>query len=129
MRSTPNLSVERYRIKEGRLSSCRFDGNNGAFRLPAPTRTLFVIVSDGLGWEHVSVSVEDRPEVCPTWGEMCWWVKDLFWSTDECVLQYHPRGSEYRNLHEGCLHLWRPIGVDIPEPNPEMVAPAKAGAR
>ena len=36
--------------------------------------TLRVLFSDGLGWDHVSVSLADR---CPTWAEMCF-IKDLF---------------------------------------------------
>jgi len=55
------------------------------------------------GWEHVSVSCEDRT---PTWDEMCM-VKDAFWSEEEAVVQMHPPRSQYVNLHPYCLHLWR----------------------
>lgn len=131
MRPTPNLAVERFRIRVGRLASSRFDGNNGAFEIPLrPGRAAYVITSDGLGWEHVSVSIVGEQR-CPTWEEMCD-VKDLFWGPDECVVQFHPPQSEYRNLHEHCLHLWRPTDAVIPRPDPETVAPAKfakAGAR
>ncbi len=63
------------------------------------------IVSGGSGekWEHVSVSCADR---CPTWAEMSR-VKEMFWSDDETVLQFHPRQSEYINQHPYCLHLWK----------------------
>lgn len=71
----------------------------------------------GDGWEHVSVSLVNR---CPTWDEMCF-VKDLFWSPEETVVQYHPRASEYVNNHPYCLHLWRPIGVGLPLPPPGLV--------
>jgi hypothetical protein len=59
-------------------------------------------------WEYVSVSAPDR---CPTWEEMCF-VKDLFWSGSETVIQFHPKKSEYVNTHENCLHLWKRVGVD-----------------
>lgn len=62
-------------------------------------------------WEHVSVSLNNR---CPTWREMKF-VKDLFWEQDELVLQFHPPKSDYVNVHEYCLHLWRsPFAVELP---------------
>lgn len=112
MKPTPNLAVERYRIRTGRLASFRTDGNNGAFELPFGGHTLAVIVSDGDGWDHVSVSLGDR---CPTWEEMCH-VKDLFFEPEECVVQYHPPRSEYVNNCGECLHLWRPHDAVIPRP-------------
>ena len=77
-----------------------------------PHRPLDVIFSDGLGWEHVSVSTRGR---CPNWPEMCL-VKNLFWSPEDCVIQYHPPEAEYVNDHPYCLHLWRPQGVAVPIP-------------
>lgn len=68
-------------------------------------------------WEHVSVSCIDR---CPTWAEMHL-VKQMFWSDDETVLQFHPRKSEYVNRHEYALHLWRQVGVDHPLPPNHLV--------
>lgn len=126
MRTAPIKNIEPFRVREGPMASSRFDGNNGAWRIPGPIAgdgsraTLTVIASDGLGWEHVSVST---PRRTPTWEEMSY-VKDLFWPEDECVVQYHPPRSVYRNHHEHCLHLWRPIGAEIPMPDPELVAPA-----
>lgn len=58
-------------------------GNNGVFFCKiAHGQTLRVIVSDVMGWEHVSVSRKDR---CPTWEEMCQ-IKDMFWGKDDCVI-------------------------------------------
>lgn len=59
--------------------------------------------SDEGGMEHVSVAFKDR---CPTWEEMCI-VKDVFWREDEVCIQLHPKKSEYVNIHENCLHIWR----------------------
>lgn len=69
---------------------------------------------DASDWEHVSVSCADR---CPTWDEMCA-VKDLFWTGEETVVQFHPRKSRYKNHHEFCLHLWRRIDGDALFPLP-----------
>lgn len=124
MKPAPNLAVERYRIRTGALATSRVDGNNGAFELPSPTKgagMLTLMVSDGAGWDHVSVSTPTR---CPTWEEMCH-VKDLFFGPEECVVQYHPPRSVYRNYHPFCLHLWRPQSEPaVPMPPALLVAPA-----
>lgn len=86
-----------------------------------PSKQAEVQWSNGGGWEHVSVSWPSR---CPTWGEMCK-VKDIFFRKDEWVMELHPPESEYVNLHEYCLHLWKPIGQDIPTPPSFMVGPRK----
>lgn len=112
---------ENYRLKQGAMSSDYTFGNNGAFIVPyrihGIKQTMFVIASDQLGWEHVSVSREDRT---PVWEEMCI-VKDLFWDKEDCVIQYHPPHSEYVNNHLHCLHLWRPVGVQLPMPDSILV--------
>lgn len=81
----------------------------------------WTIVSDGAGWEHVSVHiVSDGKQRTPSWAEMCK-IKDFFWDDTETVVQFHPPKSEYVNNHKHCLHLWKPVGVDIPRPDPELV--------
>ncbi len=69
-----NTAIEKYRILAGPLGSDTSYGNNGAFEIPLGGRKVYVIASDGAGWEHVSVSLKGR---CPTWNEMCW-IKELF---------------------------------------------------
>lgn len=103
-----------YRVRTGRMGSDDSIGNNGAFIVPLRHgQHVQVIAGDGLGWEHVSVSRRDR---CPTWGEMCQ-IKAMFWDAEDCVVQYHPPESDYINNHPNCLHLWRPIGVELPRPD------------
>lgn len=90
----------------------------GLFRVPGPCgRDLKVIASNGLGWDHVSVSLPNR---CPNWPEMCT-VKELFWDSEEAVMQLHPPRSEWVNNHSYCLHLWRPQKEEIPLPAGELV--------
>ena len=122
-----------YRIRDGLMGSDDSFGNDGAFHIKtppfpgAPKINLNTIASGGEGWEHVSVSIPnanqgpDRTRT-PTWFEMCY-VKDLFWDPEDCVIQYHPAASEYVNAHPGVLHLWRPIGVEIPRPPAMLVGP------
>lgn len=76
-------------------------------------------------WEHVSVTIAPKGKAatrCPTWEEMCW-VKEQFWTENECVVEYHPPKSEYVSFHNFCLHLWRPTGQALPMPDAIMVGP------
>src|ERR1700679_2099300 len=49
----------------------------GMFRFTLDDKMIRCMASDGAGWRHVSVSVENDRR-CPTWQIMCK-VKDLFW--------------------------------------------------
>ena len=113
------LVPDAYRIRDGVVGSDESAGNNGAFCLPvgADGRQLLIVASDGMGWEHVSIHATDGlgTDYTPTWDEMCR-VKDLFWDPEDVVMQLHPRRSQYVNEHPHTLHLWRPIGIAIPEP-------------
>lgn len=111
-------SLEKYRLRndERRIYGCNGDSGNGCFKVHVDGRSFFVIASNGGGWEHVSVQPCNRKrKSCPTWEEMCK-IKDMFFQPEECVIEYHPPKSDYVNNVETCLHLWRPIGVDIPMP-------------
>jgi hypothetical protein len=97
-------------------------GNNGAFFIPGRPGSgppFKVIASDGDGmpdntqkWEHVSVSLPHR---VPEWKEMCF-IKAHFWDDDDTVVQFHPPRSEWVNNHNYCLHMWRPVGVELIRP-------------
>lgn len=81
------------------------------------TKSAVIIFSNGGGWDHVSISFKNR---CPSWGEMGM-VKDIFFNTDECVVQYHPAKNEYVNNHPYCLHLWKSQDAHMPTPPTIMV--------
>ena len=87
------------------------DGISGILHMTG-LRHCTVIASWGGGWEHVSVCPSNR---LPDWDEMCE-IKDMFWNEDEVVMQLHPAKSNYVNLMSNCLHLWKPIGQEIPVP-------------
>jgi len=89
----------------------------GAFVADFESFMLRIIASNEDGWEHVSVSL---PKRCPNWREMCY-IKGLFWDEGDRVVQYHPPKENYINCHPFCLHMWRPIGVEIPMPPYWMV--------
>ncbi len=94
------------------------DSTCGVFKLrPGHGLTLRIVASIDNNWEHVSVSTEGR---CPTWEEMHM-VKRMFFADEETVMQLHPPESVYLNVHPFCLHLWRPVGQEIPRPPAWMV--------
>lgn len=127
MREKPSEELEKYRVTNDPLSySDESFGNNGFFLLPKSGGFLKVQISDGLGWDHVSVSAWDTkfakngiPRI-PTWSEMCR-VKKLFFEPEETVVQFHPPESQYVNHCENCLHLWRPQETAIPLPPSHLV--------
>jgi hypothetical protein len=113
--------VERGRDQTPDFYTARND-KRGRFFVKYEGKRFCIIASDGSDWEvlgldppafeHVSVSMPGR---CPKWTEMCE-VKDWFWGPEEVVVQYHPPRSQYVNRHPNCLHLWKPIGVEVPLP-------------
>ena len=101
---------ERFRVAKGYGASTKCAGNNGMFivRSLKIRNPLIVQASDGIGWEHVSVSLPDR---CPTWEEMLI-IKNLFWGDEDLVVQFHPPEKDCVNIHPYCLHLWRKAGTN-----------------
>lgn len=95
------------------------DATCGVFTVPSPIdgAEIRVIASTGFGWEHVSVSRRNR---CPNWPEMSH-IRQLFFDDGETVMQLHVPTSDHVNDHPHCLHLWRPVGVEIPRPPAWMV--------
>ena len=115
---------EQYRITDGQMASDKSYGNNGAFRIPVSGfkfLNMFIIASDGMDWEHVSIHLSDGiMGSTPTWDDMCK-IKDMFWDEEDCVVQYHPPKSKYVNVHKHTLHLWRPMNRVIPLPPSKLI--------
>lgn len=92
-----NIKFSELKEQQGIYSQC--------FIIPFKGRALKAIASNWKnGWEHVSISLNNR---CPNWPEMCY-IKNLFWEKDEICIQFHPKEEEYVNLHNYCLHIWKP---------------------
>ena len=85
-------------------------GPDGMMGRKTPTYLRFIF-SCGMGWEHLSVSNEFT---CPKWDEMCM-MKGIFWKEEETCVQYHPARADYVNYHPNCLHIFRPIGIELPK--------------
>ena len=123
MRPPPNQRIERYRFHPDGFSVVPAGENYGAFRVPTANGDVLRIVAAGAdkpeaeGWEHVSVSLKNR---CPEWSEMQL-VKELFWSGDETVVQFHPAANFYVNCHPFCLHLWRRVNSEYELPPRHLI--------
>jgi hypothetical protein len=112
---------EEYRVKTGIMGSDESYGNNGHFSFKRNGFQYNIIVSDYLQWEHVSVHCSvGKKNKTPIWEQMCF-VKSLFWDKEDCVVQYHPPESQYVNMHDHVLHLWRPTGFELVTPPKIMV--------
>lgn len=109
---------EEFRVTTGPMGSDSSYENNGLFIIPAKRYKIKVVISQDPLWEHVSISLSNNR--LPTWTEMCA-VKDIFWDPSDCVMQLHPPESEHVSDHPHCLHLWRPVTTEIPQPPPIMV--------
>jgi hypothetical protein len=109
---------DQFRLRTGSFGTSKEEhGNNGFFYVKFKGIEYKVLASDGGGWEHVSVSGKF---IAPDWETMCH-MKSLFWDDDEVVMQLHPAKKDWVNMHENCLHLWKPIGITIPTPPKEFV--------
>jgi len=118
--------VNRHRVRTGPFASSERDGCNGFFQLILDSRKVKVIASDGLGWQHIGVSLEGSTNV-PSWSIMCQ-IKELFFEAGDWVMQLHPPKNLNISNHPGCLHLWRPNGGEaIPVPPPNLVGDADLG--
>lgn len=126
MRTSTHLEKHRAEGPKGEMNGCF------VIELSKGVRAL-IICSNGSGckesgvepWEHVSVHVRDynwggMKFRTPTWDQMCQ-IKDLFFKEDEVVMQLHPAKENYVNAHPHVLHLWRPLGREIPTPPKVMV--------
>lgn len=121
MKDLNQLNAYRLAKAERNLCGAPGDSRNGVFKVFVEGRSFFCIASDGGGWEHVSVSpCSQKRKTCPTWEEMSV-IKDLFFEDEETVVQYHPPKSEYVNNYPYCLHLWKPLGKEMPRPPKEFV--------
>jgi len=128
MKNHPTKGIEHCRLLGGPFGSSKHD-RSGVFFVLYKGAQLKVLSSDGLGWmdsgmpgepwEHVSVSLKDR---CPTWEEMDF-IKRIFWKDDEVVMQLHVPRKDHISFCETCLHLWKPIGLEIPRPPSIAVGP------
>lgn len=120
MRDLHTLDKYRKSDFERKFYGCNGDSGNGVFLVRIKGKRYLIIASNGGGWDHVSISA-NKENYMPTWDVLCA-VKQLFFEDEEEVVQFFPRKSEYVNIHEYCLHLWRKnTGGEIETPKTYMV--------
>jgi len=126
----PNIGLlNKCRQKTGPFAT-RENDIHGLFFFPIPgkisTHKIKVISSGFEGqpnigsaekYYHVSASLAFR---CPTWEEMCF-IKSVFYGENVTVVQYHPKKSEYVNIHNFTLHLWLDLEEEIILPDGILV--------
>ncbi len=124
-------TLDRYRI-----NSPLFSGTDktryGAFKVPVGKRFFLVLASVDYGAEqaveHISVSHRNE-KIVPSWDEMSK-IKDMFFLPEEECVEIHPKRSEYVNMVDNCLHIWRPVnGVIFGRPWKEPGEEAKADVK
>lgn len=97
------------------------DASCGAFaiRSAGDGAELRVIAASGMGWDRVSLGRADR---CPDWAETDQ-LKRMLFRDGEAAMQMHVPVADHISHHPRCLHLWRPLDLDILLPPSLMVAP------
>lgn len=128
MKAKLDESLERCRVNLPEFEPTKPGDRRGLFAVRKPQMQLVIIADEGdrSGWEHVSVSVKyDHPvhgwiDHIPGWDVMNA-VKDMFWDSEECVLQFHPPKSVYVNTKKNVLHLWKKVGSNYETPPMDLV--------
>lgn len=90
------------------------DGDCGAFEVPSAVdlKPMFVIASVSDNWDHISVSRQNR---APNQLELDQ-VFRLFFAPGETAVQFFVPTADHINVHNNCLHLWRPRLAPMPRP-------------
>ena len=111
--------ANRWRIRTGKMGSDDTAGWNGAFIVPLEGHMWQVLISDGMGFRHLSATNAQK-SMLPSWNVMCR-LRDYFFADDAWVMQLHPPKDEYINDHPYVLHLWESLNDPIPIPPNFMV--------
>jgi hypothetical protein len=128
MKPVPWTHLERYRMIHPKRPA-KYGDPYGAFEIPHKETGVVLhciansgeiaqkVMGDNHAWDHVSVSTTRK---IPNWLQMTY-IKSLFWEDTETVMQLHVPISNHVNIHPNCLHLWRPLLLDIPLPPVNLV--------
>lgn len=86
---------------------------SGLVKLPDCGICSVISGNNKYGYEHVSISLKHKFGI-PSREDMCM-LKDIFFGDEEEVYHIYTKESEYMNVSENCLHLWKPIGHELGE--------------
>ncbi len=92
---------------------------NKEYVIPANGGMLHLLCSNTLGWDHIFFKVVLDTVLSkyrmPSSIEMER-IKDLFFESDEAVIEVHPKKENYVNIDSNVLHLWKPNLIELPLP-------------
>lgn len=111
------MRASRWRVRQGKYASEDTAGWNGQFLVPIDGEIYLVMISDGMGWKHLSISNAQK-KALPSWTAMTR-AKNLFFADEDWCVQFFPAKEDYVNDHNFCLHIWMPL--DEPMPHPSIV--------
>lgn len=80
---------------------------SGLIKLPDCGTCSVISRNNKYGYEHVSISIKHKFGI-PSREDICM-LKDIFFGDEEEVYYIHTKKSEYMNISENCLYLWKPI--------------------
>jgi hypothetical protein len=111
--------ANRWRVRKGQMASDETYGWNGAFLVPLEGELWHVVISDRMGWKHLSASNAQK-RMLPSWTVLTR-LKDAFFGDDEWVVLYIPGKDDYINDHPFVHHLWTPLNQELPKPDIVLV--------
>ena len=111
------VRANRWRVRTGKLASDDSYGFNGCFLVPLEGELWHVILGDGMGFRHLSVTNAQK-KILPSWTVLTR-LRDAFFDDSSWVVQYLPPKDQYVDDHPFCLHLWE--SIDEPMPHPLIV--------
>ena len=101
IKATRNLNIVAENPAEGIMGHyCTIDYTKAG--TPKVKQQYTFVFSWNNGWEHLSISLTDNMNKCPSWDEMCMF-KDIFFKDDEACVEYHPKKEDYVNVHPRML--------------------------
>lgn len=109
------IRANRWRVRQGKYATEDVDGWNGQFLVPINGEIYLIMISDGMGWKHLSMSNAQK-KVLPSWNTMSR-AKDLFFADEDWCCQFFPAKEDYINDCEWCLHIWMPLDDELPHPS------------
>jgi hypothetical protein len=106
--------ANRWRIRTGQFASDETAGFNGHFLVPLEGHLWQVILSDGLGFRHLSATNAQK-KILPPWTVLVR-LKESFFADDEWAVIYLPAKDDYVNVHPYVHHIWAPLDEPLPKP-------------
>lgn len=110
MKDLHTLDSYRFNDAERTLFGQAGDEGNGVFDVIVEEKPFFVIASNREGWEHVCIHGRDW---CISWSAIRA-LKDMFFEQEDKYFLTYLEQGKHLDPPFFWLHLWRPIGAELP---------------